>query len=250
MERQVLKSDLYPSSYFNISTRLQSFSKTSLSLLERKLLAKSGFINNINYYKCVYCDFILKKINTKDLKRHDYSLCPLVQREMLQNINFREKSFDSFRKSRIYFASTKKELALNGFYYFGRDVQIVCCYCNLFIVKLSKKDCAERIHRKWSPQCYFNRASAPVYDESNDVVLLNDVSSESQTSFPQNLYPVLTATTNVQDEDTCKICFEQKRQICFFPCKHVCVCDSCSMKCKNCCICRERITGKLRIFLQ
>ncbi|GHV50320.1 hypothetical protein AGMMS49579_03700 [Spirochaetia bacterium] len=46
----------------------------------------------------------------------------------------------------------------------------------------------------------------------------------------------------------CKICYENKVNILFFPCKHAVSCINCS-ECLNCPICKRLITSKLEIFI-
>lgn len=47
---------------------------------------------------------------------------------------------------------------------------------------------------------------------------------------------------------TCKVCFESPTAAILLPCRHFCLCKSCSLACSECPICRTRITDRLFAF--
>ncbi|XVF67787.1 hypothetical protein PTKIN_Ptkin10aG0149900 [Pterospermum kingtungense] len=47
---------------------------------------------------------------------------------------------------------------------------------------------------------------------------------------------------------TCKVCFESPTAAVLLPCRHFCLCKSCSLACSECPICRTKITDRLFAF--
>lgn len=50
---------------------------------------------------------------------------------------------------------------------------------------------------------------------------------------------------NNNDDISCVICFENKRNVLFKPCNHICICDTCSgsSDLKNCVLCNAELTS-------
>lgn len=57
-----------------------------------------------------------------------------------------------------------------------------------------------------------------------------------------------TRTQN-DDDTTCSICLERKRNILFRPCSHFCSCSQCSVHLRVCPICRNPIRRKITVFV-
>ena len=47
----------------------------------------------------------------------------------------------------------------------------------------------------------------------------------------------------------CKICFQNKSNVLFFPCKHLSVCAVCSLKIEICPICRAQVASAIKVYL-
>jgi hypothetical protein len=211
---------------------------------------------------------------------------------LLTNESLRKESFKKFKTARSYYKNTSNGLAVNGFYYYGKKIEIRCAGCGLIIFKLNKKDKAEDVHRKYSPDCEFNnRPTAPPITEieaaddddddadvdicvnDNEVVAIvaNNNHSDSNRLYP-SLYDNDISVGRVDDRDAnnivdnkntdesnrgdvdnddklCKICFENERNTCFFPCRHVSTCAACARRCKLCCICRVKVKERCEVFL-
>ena len=87
----------------------------------------------------------------------------------------------------------------------------------------------------------------------------HDISNQS-TSTPANLGSALKAVSSqltatsqaATDEDNlCVICEEEQKRVVLLPCKHLCVCVSCSKleKLEDCPMCRTPISDKLEVFV-
>ncbi|XP_008461002.2 kinesin-like protein KIN-7D, mitochondrial [Cucumis melo] len=60
----------------------------------------------------------------------------------------------------------------------------------------------------------------------------------------------LKSMTNgdVNSSNTCKVCFESPTAAILLPCRHFCLCKSCSLACSECPICRTNIADRLFAF--
>jgi len=47
----------------------------------------------------------------------------------------------------------------------------------------------------------------------------------------------------------CVICFERNISVCYVPCKHICVCDSCNKEMNKCPLCRSDIKSYFTVYL-
>lgn len=270
--------DLAPPAYYkNLRARLASYENSCLTRDYIHNLAATGIYREASDgYKCAFCSLYLKKLNARHLKYHTFSTCPMATRRLFENGTLRKESFRKFKTARIHYKDEHEQLANNGFYYYGKKVEIRCSHCQLVIVKLNKHDNAQHIHRRWSPECHFNKPSAPPLEKTESILenyeenynnnvagiyphlplfddtIVNFVSvsppppSSSQSPSPRSESPPPFKI----DDIMCKICFERERDTCFLPCRHVSTCSECAKRCKVCCICREKIKNKLEIFLQ
>ncbi|ACI28802.1 agip101 [Agrotis ipsilon multiple nucleopolyhedrovirus] len=265
---KIMATDLAPPAYYrDARARLATYENSCLTRDYIRDLAASGiYRDSLDGYKCAFCSFYLKKLNARHLKYHKFSMCPMATRRLLENEALRKESFRKFKTSRIHYRDEYEQLAKNGFYYYGKKVEIRCSSCHIIIVKLNRHDNAQHIHRRWSPECEFNVPSAPKWEDLDDdddgsggdnVNLLYPKLPESDDTIvnfgPSTSTTTMTTTTaapTTRDDIMCKICFERERDTCFMPCRHVSTCSECAKRCKVCCICREKITNRLEVFLQ
>ncbi|AIZ48648.1 iap-2 [Agrotis segetum nucleopolyhedrovirus B] len=263
---KIMTSDLPPPAYFrDARARLATYESSCLTRDYVRDLAASGIYRDpLDGYKCAFCSLYLKKLNARHIKYHTFSTCPMATRRLFENEALRKESFRKFKTSRIHYRDEYEQLAKNGFYYYGKKVEIRCSSCHIVIVKLNKHDNAQHIHRRWSPECKFNMPSAPKWEDFDD----DDGDNGGHNADVHFLYPKLpenddtmvnfgpststTTTTSIspRDDIMCKICFERERDTCFIPCRHVSTCSECAKRCKVCCICRQKITDRLEVFLQ
>ncbi|ABI35737.1 Iap-2 [Ectropis obliqua nucleopolyhedrovirus] len=84
--------------------------------------------------------------------------------------------------------------------------------------------------------------------ENNTVDIVNNkINNQSGNDATNN--NICSNETDSTSDNTCKICLERERQICFLPCGHVATCEKCAKRCNKCCMCRKVIVNKLRIFM-
>ena len=64
--------------------------------------------------------------------------------------------------------------------------------------------------------------------------------------FIQNLEELLlVAMSQRQEKAQCVVCMSKPKSIVFYPCKHKCVCETCSQRMSQCPICRAKIVDAL-----
>lgn len=241
-------------------------------------LARAGiyYATNEKKYRCAYCYFeACPRTIYKTLKRHTFSLCPISLKNFEKSSTLRAQSFREFKTSRRYYEAMSEQLANNGFFYYGKRTEMRCVGCKLIIIKLFKNTIQElhELHQSFFPNCKFVNVIPPVAESlppspslsypTPSAPQLCDL-MQTPTTEPNKLYPVLNNTNefncnnvkkrnyNMDDDDNvvCKICFENNREICFLPCRHVCTCKNCAARCKLCCICRVTIAQRLEVYLQ
>ncbi|AUV65363.1 IAP-2 [Alphabaculovirus myunipunctae] len=257
-----------PAHYKKFNVRLASLRDLCLADEYKRNLAAIGIYHDGNYgYKCAFCSLYLKRLDAHKLKYHTFSVCPMATQRLFENVTLRKQSFQRFKTARVRYKNDYDRLAQNGFYYYGKKAKIRCAGCLFNIVKLSKYDSAEDIHRTYSPTCPFNAPSAPPpspptpqlisniyprlptkiddYNETAGVVSENDDVDDSNSNDEGD-----AVSENEDDSVMCKICFDRHRDTCFMPCRHMSACNVCAAKCRVCCICRVKIEKRIKVFLQ
>ncbi|QYC92691.1 Inhibitor of apoptosis 2 [Trabala vishnou gigantina nucleopolyhedrovirus] len=162
--KKILTFNLHPPHYFkNLKNRLNTLSANG-NLMKNDIddLAKSGFYYDISLkqYKCAYCQTSVAKLATRAFKYHAFSTCPKSMRLLRENESLRKKSFASFKSSKSRYRNEANEYAKNGFYFCGSKNEIRCSDCDIVVVKLSKTDSIQDVHKKYSPFCCFTTAPA------------------------------------------------------------------------------------------
>ncbi|WBB27302.1 IAP-2 [Mythimna sequax nucleopolyhedrovirus] len=250
-----MQAHLAPPNHFKIAdNRRASFDAVFLSNDYKNNLVNTGiYYDGANGYKCAYCSLYLKRLDTHQLKYHTFSLCPQATIQLYKNVTLRKESFRKFKIARAHFKDNYEFLAQNGFYYYGKKVEIRCSCCQIVIVKLNKTDNVSIIHRTWSPECHFNMLPSPttkecmkktyvnIYPQLDSFDVAVDVSVDDKSS---------TAAAPINDDTICKVCMDLPRDTCFLPCAHLVTCSACAKRCKDCCVCRAKIKERLPIYLQ
>lgn len=242
-----------PSHFKNADNRLASFDGVFLSNDYKNNLVNTGiYYDGADGYKCAYCSLYLKRLDAHQLKYHTFSVCPKATAQLYKNVTLRKESFRKFKIARAHFKDNYQQLAQNGFYYYGKKVEIRCSCCQIVIVKLNKTDNASVIHRTWSPECHFNTLPPLVEEKPIEKPYVNIY--PQLDSFVQNKVEsataVAAAAAPLNDDTICKICMDLPRDTCFLPCAHLVTCSVCAKRCKDCCVCRAKIKERLPIYLQ
>lgn len=81
----------------------------------------------------------------------------------------------------------------------------------------------------------------------------NDKESEEARETPADEGTNSTDTIAEDEKDACLVCMENRKCMVFFPCGHLCVCESCDERMNRkqgvlCIICRSEITNRAKLF--
>lgn len=135
-----------------------------------------------------------------------------------------------------------RDLVEAGFFYSGQSDITICFSCGVALGKWEVTDNPWVEHKK-------NLKKKCLYLQSN-----NDMLEDNQRKHQNDLQASKAAVSTeeaptVSEESACKICFSKKASVIFLPCRHVAVCNSCSLWIEEKCpICRTEIKDKFQLF--
>ena len=89
-------------------------------------------------------------------------------------------------------------------------------------------------------------SSDPQQDTSSNKKRQLDDNNNNQTTPSKKLAVDLTIDQASAD---CCVCWENKKNVLFLPCKHCCICSKCAAKTTCCPLCRSPIASTTTIFL-
>lgn len=273
--------------YDREADRLLSFSSSNFNLkhdhVTAKDLAALGFyIEATGSVKCRFCKVPFENFQNGETALQNHQKwspnCPLLLRRKTDNIPLNaaeldkilpEKSSDvcgsgimeetsadehpHFRSPRKRLESfeswpkamkqTPRELVEAGFFYSGQSDIAVCFSCGLALGKWEETDNPWVEHHQ-------NAQTECSYLKKNERVLNENLKKIEEKKTPQKLSVERDDSLDQPiDNSTCKICLQRKSSIVFLPCKHVAVCDHCSLLIEDICpICRGEIKEKISLF--
>lgn len=137
-----------------------------------------------------------------------------------------------------------RDLVEAGFFYSGQSDITICFSCGVALGKWEVNDNPWVEHQKnlgLTKEC--------LYLQSNKE-MLEDNKKRHQSDL-QALKAADTSETQptVSEESACKVCFSKKSSVIFLPCRHVAVCNSCSLWIEDKCpICRSEIKEKISLY--
>jgi baculoviral IAP repeat-containing protein 7/8 len=156
-----------------------------------------------------------------------------------------ESRLQTFKQTetRTYARKHCKELATAGFFYVGNSKQndrVICFHCGGGLKDWLPGDDPWIEHTRWFTNCLFVRINkSPEYinrcigSVGGSRLILKDRPSNT------------TEHRAIQ----CSVCLNYEKEIVFLPCRHCCVCISCSEPLDNCVVCREPISAKMEIYV-
>jgi hypothetical protein len=198
-----------------------------------------------------------------------YSLISPARR----NLIFYHHRWRSFRKWPPGINVSSVDLAAAGFFFTKITDQVACLHCGVHLRgwKGFHKPLME--HELWSPKCDFliglsnlskhesdehlrrQTESKPPVNQQSDVDVdmstsLQRDQTESQLGHAEDVPLGETVTIPDTDESMqCKICFDQRCQLAFISCGHVCTCLFCGLGLVKCPICRADIASVVKVYL-
>jgi baculoviral IAP repeat-containing protein 7/8 len=139
------------------------------------------------------------------------------------------------------------ELAEAGFFYSGKGDRVACFSCGGGLKDWEDVDIPWEQHALWYRDCQFLNIMKDstfidaVFERKNDILAIQrSIEKENKKGEEK---------TRGTEETLCKICFVEKYNTVFIPCKHVVACTKCSFCFLNCPYCRQSIREIVKIFL-
>lgn len=148
-----------------------------------------------------------------------------------------------------------KDLADAGFFYTGQGDQTKCFYCGGGLKDWEDDDVPWEQHARWFDRCSYVRLAKgreyiqKVMTEAS-MIPSTSVKKEAAKEEVSAEVPPIESVTNaeVKDENICKICYVEERNVCFVPCGHVVACAKCALTTYKCPVCRKTFTDVVRMY--
>jgi hypothetical protein len=107
-----------------------------------------------------------------------------------------------------------------------------------------------QIHAHSEGQSQYISSECRIQNHSNELPLTNPLPSEAIDQNKSKVSNKTQSNESPSEEQTCKICLDQKIEYIAIPCGHAYLCTNCAkMEVKNCAICRGVVTQTYRIYL-
>lgn len=157
----------------------------------------------------------------------------------------------------------KKNFAKAGFHYTNDGDTVMCGICRVRIRDWRDFDNPIKQHEKFSPHCLYVKFMKDKYvkealkQPAYKLDTVYKVYSYMHTAKFFYRTRFFSALKNEHREDfhtswctsnTCKVCLLEHACIVLLPCRHFCLCDSCSERCADCPLCRSHVDCKLKVF--
>jgi len=149
-----------------------------------------------------------------------------------------------------------KELAEAGFYYTGKGDRVICFSCGGGLKHWEENDVPWEQHAMWYNKCeYLKLMKGQPYI---DGILARkntppcSFSEESPAPAPAVEQPSTTEAETgrpVNENRSCKICYEAEYNTAFIPCGHIIACAKCATSVSKCPYCRQPFTNVMRVYL-
>lgn len=138
----------------------------------------------------------------------------------MDNLLVRLASFVSYPSSFSY-----SQMAHSGLYFTGNGDIVKCFKCKKQFGNFNPGDVPTEIHHAQSPDC--------------------SIKPTTKTSIAD-----LKEKNRIMKQSiTCHLCWNERIQTLFLPCRHLSTCEKCSDKIDLCNYCNATILGTVRVFL-
>ncbi|XP_077293435.1 putative inhibitor of apoptosis [Arctopsyche grandis] len=244
--------------------RLKTLVNWPVNFIDKRKMAVAGFYYEGNgsddRVRCFQCKVVVGQWEPDDEPNIEHikwsSNCryitllvdPLVsvpidgpRHQKYANFHDRMKTFEDWPVS---LPVKPVDLAKAGFFYKGNSDKCCCFYCDSVIKCWVSGDDPWEEHARWNPSCVFLHT---VKDEKFIKAVQKKYSSK--TSQPLEIEDInAEEIPEVDEQSSCKICFQDRRSICFLPCGHILSCANCAFAVSKCPACRTVIEKRQRIY--
>jgi hypothetical protein len=154
-------------------------------------------------------------------------------------------------------------MAKAGFFYTNKSDTVTCFVCGISIKDWLETDDPITEHIRFKNNCKFikYKIDGSVVKNSLKQIKIDQLTLEKVANENSKTYTIIqnsveksqrnnaSCSTEENINYSCVICSDQTIDIVIWPCKHLCVCDLCSLKITQCPLCRSNIECSFKIFL-
>lgn len=243
--------------------RLKTFTNWPHSSPTPQELASNGFyyLGRGDEVRCVFCKVEIMTWEEGDDPAVDHERwspqCPFVRNQCndpspfnppahprLATVAARLRTFEDWPRC---IEQRPEQLAEAGFFYTGRGDKTLCFYCDGGLKDWEVGDVPWEQHARWFGDCKFVRlvkGKEFVQRVITDACAMPATSAETETPTTESATP---AETEAETSQSCKICFDNERDVVILPCGHV-TCAQCALATLQCPFCRTTINGVKKLY--
>ncbi|QAT90397.1 IAP-3 [Spodoptera exempta nucleopolyhedrovirus] len=163
---------------------------------------------------------------------------PSLAHPQFESYSARLKSFDKLWPQAL--SQKPQDLAEAGLFYTGVGDMVVCFHNNCMLHKWNTNDLPWLEHARWFGSCPFvQKMKGPDFVQravSEACVVKEEPETDKES------------VAAIDDNLICKICFENRNDICFMPCGHVVACHQCALNVDVCPLCRNKFINVQRLY--
>lgn len=245
----------------NETERLKTFKNWPVSFLSAIDMAKCGFyyLNKNDEVRCAYCKIEIMNWKNGDDPESDHRRyapqCPFIfvcntktaiqyakpAHPSYSTINNRLATFKNWPR---FLTQTPDELSKAGFYYTGCGDMVKCYYCDGGLKDWEQGDIPWEQHACWFPRCFhvlLVKGEDYIQKIISNACVIPAKTTSSELCEENKL-------TIENDNELCKICFNDKRNVCFVPCGHIIACAQCALSSNECFLCRAKYNNIIRVY--
>ncbi|AYN45059.1 iap-3 [Alphabaculovirus alterspexiguae] len=234
-------------------------------------LARAGFyyLGRGDEVRCAFCKVEIMNWQADDDPVLDHKRwapqCKFIKSIECGNVNnlahpyfesysARLKTFDNVWPQAL--SQKPHDLAEAGFFYTGVGDMVVCFQNNCMLHKWNSEDLPWIEHARWFGTCPFvQRTKGPDFVQrviseacvikQNIPAVVAEMAAADEEKKDDNL---ISDEEKKDDNLICKICFENRNDICFMPCGHVVACHKCALNVDVCPLCRNKFINVQRLY--
>lgn len=243
--------------------RRRTFNNWSVRPINVNLMARQGlyqFPNTTDIVKCYYCSIVLVDFEEGDDVLYEHYTrskeCSLISGKTTDNIPDDQNQLNYM----LHSVNSNVRLTVNGPFAISTLNALNYRY-SLRNIRFNRRrrrarmfgDSVERnqprMHNDEENAILTSLAeSLPPISGASQSELPSEEPHSSTSSFPSSMSETVQ-NGNAKDASKCKICFENKLDIIFLPCRHIVACSTCRTQLSDCPACRCPIENVLKIFL-
>lgn len=156
---------------------------------------------------------------------------------------YKSQRLATFKSWPLALQQKPEDLASAGLAYTGEGDRVICFSCGMGFKDWEAQDIPIEEHARHTAYCpYLEFIKGKEFCKK--VVEKYRLKAQGK-KFDEVLEPNEKV---IQEEKTCKICYENNANVVFLPCGHIHTCRECAFSLKDCPVCRTTIHSKQRVY--